>query len=172
MFWNGLFSSTRGKVWLLLVTPPLLGVTAAGIRSLTDPLLHTHLTASLGTNRLLPLHHTRLLNIWYDKDRTENTASDSSYVLAFVFVSLGMCLMIRCVATAISSGSTNPDFMRLGGHRHTASKVPSQASFRLFVNEESRLRTHVTEEALVTLDGLPNSVLLMLLRFRLPASVV
>jgi hypothetical protein len=35
VFWNGTFYSTKGGVWLLLVTPLLLGVTQAGTHSLT-----------------------------------------------------------------------------------------------------------------------------------------
>jgi hypothetical protein len=38
VFRNGASSSMRGGVWLLLVTPPLLGVTWGGTHSLTGPL--------------------------------------------------------------------------------------------------------------------------------------
>jgi hypothetical protein len=46
MLWNVASSSTRGVVWLLLVTPPLLGsdcwLSLSLTHSLTDPLLHAH----------------------------------------------------------------------------------------------------------------------------------
>jgi hypothetical protein len=42
-FWNGSHSSLSGGVWLLLVTPPLLGSDSAGLSfSPTLPLNHSH----------------------------------------------------------------------------------------------------------------------------------
>jgi hypothetical protein len=100
--------------------------------------------------------------------RTENTASSSSSVIAFVFVSLGKCLLIRCLATVVSSGSTIPTLMLWGktqAHRQQGDLI-SLLSF--FENKGSRLKkTHVTKGALSTLDEHSNSVLLMLLHIRL-----
>jgi hypothetical protein len=38
-------------------------------------------------------------------DRIENAAFNSSYVVTFVFVAAGTCLLSRCLAAAASSGS-------------------------------------------------------------------
>jgi hypothetical protein len=42
------------------------------------------------SNRLLSFHY--ILSIWYDKDRIENTTSNSSYIVACVFVATETCL--------------------------------------------------------------------------------
>jgi hypothetical protein len=47
IFWNGASSWTRRGVCLLLVTPPLLGMTLADTYSLTGPLLHTYTSPRL-----------------------------------------------------------------------------------------------------------------------------
>jgi hypothetical protein len=61
-------SSMRGGVWLLLVTPPLLGVARAGTHSLTGPLLRTH------TNTHTHWLSTQLMSLFnLGMDHIENT---------------------------------------------------------------------------------------------------
>jgi hypothetical protein len=51
VFWNGTSSSTRRGVWLLLVTPLLMGVIGAGTHTLNAPLpTHTHKHARTRTH--------------------------------------------------------------------------------------------------------------------------
>jgi hypothetical protein len=56
----------------------------------------------------------RLLFSFYivDTDRVENTAFNSSSIVACVFVAVGKCLWSHCLATTISSGSTLLPFKR------------------------------------------------------------
>jgi hypothetical protein len=61
-----------------------------------------------------------------DADRIENNASNSSSIVAGVFVAVGACL--SSPGPAVSSDSTIPDFRRWGGATYTDSKV-SKASF-------------------------------------------
>jgi hypothetical protein len=44
--------------------------------------------------------------IWYDMDHIENTASNSSSIVACVFIAAGKCLPSHCLDTAFFSGST------------------------------------------------------------------
>jgi hypothetical protein len=60
-----------------------------------------------------------ILNILQDTGRMENTASNSS-IADMYFFAAGTCLSSRCLATAVSSGSTIPDFWG-----HTGNKVIS-----------------------------------------------
>jgi hypothetical protein len=53
-------------------------------------------------NRLLSVHY--IFSIWYDTDRIENTASNSSSVVACVFVVAGTCLPSRSRKTGFSGG--------------------------------------------------------------------
>jgi hypothetical protein len=39
------------------------------------------------------------MSIWYDTDRIEDTASNSSSIVACVFVATGTCLPSRCLTT-------------------------------------------------------------------------
>jgi hypothetical protein len=90
MFWNGASFSKRGGVWLLLVRSPLLGgLTAAPFRS--------------------PVYNL-------GADRTQNTASNSSFIVTCLFCNscstvasasavAKTCLQRRYLATDGSSGS-------------------------------------------------------------------
>jgi hypothetical protein len=54
-------------------------------------------------------------SIRYDMDCIESTASNSSSIVGCVFVAMVTCLLNRCLATAIFSGSSMPAFRRKGG---------------------------------------------------------
>jgi hypothetical protein len=51
VFCNVVSSSREGGAWILLVTPPLRGVTRPGTHSLIDPHLYTHITHWLGSKQ-------------------------------------------------------------------------------------------------------------------------
>jgi hypothetical protein len=100
------------------------------------------LTHISGTTNCLPSLYY-ILRIWYGTDRTENTVSNSSFIIASVFVAEGMCLLGCCLLTAIPSGSIIQAFMRWWAQRHTESKVISWAYFHFFENKEGMLKQEV-----------------------------
>jgi hypothetical protein len=51
--------------------------------------------------RLFSFHYT--LSIWYNTDFVENTAFNSSSIVACVFVTSGTCLQSRCLAMLIGT---------------------------------------------------------------------
>jgi hypothetical protein len=62
-----------------------------------------------GKSDLFFFHY--ILNVCYDSDHIENTASDSP-IVAGIFVAAGKCLTSRCVAMEVSSGSDILTFRR------------------------------------------------------------
>jgi hypothetical protein len=54
-----------------------------------------------------------ILSIWYDMDYIENTMSNSSSVVVYVFVPRGTCFLSHCLAMLRGRGT----------HRHTDNKV-------------------------------------------------
>jgi hypothetical protein len=48
----------------------------------------------------------------YDTDRIQNTASNNSFFVAWLFVTAKTCLLCRCLAMDIFSGSAIPAFIR------------------------------------------------------------
>jgi hypothetical protein len=54
-------------------------------------------------NCLLSFHY--ILNTQHDIGRTENTMSNSSSIVAHVFIAAGMCSLSRCLALAVNSSS-------------------------------------------------------------------
>jgi hypothetical protein len=71
--------------------------------------------------------------LFYDTDRMVNTESNSSSIVACIFVAAGNCLSSRCLATAVSSGSTV-----IRGDTQTVGWSHKPTSF--FQNKESRLK--------------------------------
>jgi hypothetical protein len=70
-----------------------------------------------GIDHLLSFHY--ILSVWYDTNRIEKTASNSSSIVACVFVAAGTCLPSLCLPTAVSSVSTIPAFRLRGGGTDT-----------------------------------------------------
>jgi hypothetical protein len=85
-FEKGPLSFDDGRSWLLLIIP-LYGKGS-------EP----HWTEDLMAHfRLLSFHY--ILNFRYDTDRTENTAFNSSHIVACIFVTAGTCLPSRYLST-------------------------------------------------------------------------
>jgi hypothetical protein len=83
VFWNGASSSTRGGVWLILVTPPLLGV----IRAVTHSLTHS-LTESIRSTPLVFSRHVTVLRWWNSFKCTIIHRLSMFIRLCWVFLSL------------------------------------------------------------------------------------
>jgi hypothetical protein len=75
----------------------------------------------------------------YDMDRIENTAYNRSSIVACEFVAAGTCLLSRCLATAVYTGSAILDFKHLGW---TQTGMLSHKHLLFFQNKESKPKTY------------------------------
>jgi hypothetical protein len=72
-------------------------------------------------NRLVSFRY--ILSIWYNTDPIENTATNSSPIVAYVLFATGTFLPSHCLATPVSFGSIILAFKSWGAHAHTGTQT-------------------------------------------------